>query len=132
MITARTTITIIEGSPEDSQRLFEAITSPDHLVDLTRRRARHLEAGIMTGPVWATASGWRVQVITLDGRQLYRVTESPALAARLGVPVHEGIDGPGRWLGPVVMAGGRFWAGDVATIEAVGRLVPLAELEEAA
>jgi len=86
----------------------------------------------MSGPVWSTASGWQVQVISLDGRQLFRVTESPALAARRGVPVHEDVDGPGRRLGPVVMAAGRYWAGDVATVEEVGRLVPLGELEEAA
>lgn len=83
----------------------------------------------MSAVTWSSASGWRVQVISLDGRQLFRVTESPALAARLGVPVHED---PGRRRGPVVMAEGRYWAGDVTTIEEVGRFVPLAELEEEA
>lgn len=61
---------------------------------------------------WDLLPGWEVEEISLDGHTRYRVTESAALAARLGVPV---VDGPGR-RGPAVMGDGRFWAGDVGSI----------------
>jgi hypothetical protein len=76
---------------------------------------------------WELLPGWQVDEISLNGRPRWRVTESPALAGRLGVPVHQDIDEDGQRLGPVVMAGGRFWAGDGRSIEQAEKIMLAAE-----
>jgi hypothetical protein len=65
---------------------------------------------------------WRVQVIVLDGVQLYRVlTDRPVI-------MHEDI--VRHRTGPVYMGHGWYLAEDIRKVEDISKYVSLEELEE--